>query len=186
MDICRLLSELTPYTGPYGPEAEAIGQRIMTAADQVKQLLEFLYAEKDIFSTAFAVQLAYWHWDMLYNAFDLLHGGDVFTGVIDPYPFRYGIEIQLPFARALRKLYDPKRDTLKEEGHFSGEECDFIRESFYSIMVEENAPVPQPARENATVQKTEDEEILQSVAKFMQEGNKLFDVLQQLGIAGNG
>jgi hypothetical protein len=36
-----------------------------------------------------------------------------------------------------------------------------------------------------SIPQTEDEEILLSVAKFMQEGNKLFDVLQKRGIAGD-
>lgn len=185
-NICNLMEQLSVYPGPYGPEAKAVGDMLLAAESSTGSLLktdEKLYQE-DLFFSAFAVRLKYWAWEVRVNGFDLHYGGDVFQGIIDPFPIAEGIKRQKPYLEAFLAAFDKAKDIL--DTLYTPQEAEFIRQTTNFILsAEKNGISPFGSCTTPATPKSQDEEILLSVAKFMQEGNKLFDVLQNRGIAGD-
>ena len=188
LELCRLLKLLEYHSCGYGAEAKALGRKMLGAIDCASALIstqDSLFLQ-DVFFAAFAVRIKYWAQEIRTEAMDLIYSGDVFQGLIDPCPIQRGIEVQAPFVQAFEAAFARVKDVLDSDSRFSAEEIEFIKQTPSFVLTKEKngyAPFYTPA--GKATAKTEDEEILLSVAKFMQEGNKLFDVLQQRGIAGD-
>ena len=183
MEICKLLERLSCYPGQYGEEAKAVGYRMRETWGNVANLLKTdaeLFAD-DLFFSAFAVRLNYLDWEVRTESVDLTTSGDVMSGCIDPFPVEQWAEYQKPYVQAFEAA------CAREEigSRFTQEEADFIRQTREFIITpkKSNTSITRDTHQAAPV--SEDEAILLSVAKFMQEGNKLFDALQKKGIAGD-
>lgn len=187
-EICSLMEQLALCPCPYGKEAKAIGDRILETVGSTGALLESdanQYAN-DLFFSAFAVRLLYWKWEAKVWGFDLHYGGDVYQGIIDPWPIAKGIEYQKPYLDVFQSAFDQVKDTLDNTDLYTPQEAEFIRQTTnYVLSDEKNGITPFGSYAPPAEPKSKDEDILVSVAKFMQEGNKLFDVLQKQGIAGD-
>lgn len=186
MDICRLLEQLSHYRGQYGAKAKKVGHRMLNTIDQVQKFLSSVTTEDNIFNYAWAVRLAYWDWDIRNTAYDLIYSGDVRRGRIDPYPLRKGIIVQTPHVQAFEKAFALEKDMLDSHSRFSAAEIDFIRQTPAFILRHDQSstPVSRPSTPQ-TVSESPDEVLLLSVAKYLQESNKLFDELQKRGVAGD-
>lgn len=185
-EICSLMEQLSVYAGPYGEEAKTIGRRIVQTAANVDGLLQSGddYLD-DLYFSAFAVQLKYWYWEVRTNGLDLIYSGDVFQGIIDPCPIQKGIERQRPYIDAFLGKYTSAVDNGMLV-QYTQKEREFIEKtSEYILSEERNGITPLRPAAGTTAAVTEDEELLLSIAKFMQEGNKLFDILQKRGVAGD-
>jgi len=189
MELCRLLDQLENHSCSYGPEAKSLGHQMLGTVNQTGSLLQSGDSDpflQDIFFSAFAVQLKYLDWQVRTEAVDLWTSGDVLQGIIDPFPIGQYIERQKPYVQAFEAAFAQVKDTLDTDPRFTAEEIAFIRQTPAFELSREKDAIPSYREQAGQVSaKTEDEEILLSVAKFMQEGNKLFDALQKRGIAGD-
>lgn len=184
MELCRLLEQLMNHSCSYGTESKALCGEMMEAASAAAALLS--HSSQDIFFLAFDVRLKYWDWHIRTEAVDLHTGGDVFQGIIDPYPIEKHIEAQKPYVQAFETALDREQDTLERDSRFSAEEIRFIRQTFSFVLSKNKHDVPHLIpRSRQTPSLSEEDGILQSVAKFMQQSNQLFDVLQKRGAAGD-
>jgi len=187
MEICKLLERLSCYPGQYGEEAKAVGYRMRETLGVVSNLLKTdaeLFSG-DLFFSAVAVRLQYLDWEVRTESVDLTTNGDVLSGCIDPFPAERWAEYQKPYVEAFDAAFKQLKAAPETDSRFSREAADFIRKTpdFIFSRKKSSPSVIRTAAPAPAV--SEDEEILLSVAKFMQEGNKLFDVLQRKGIAGD-
>ena len=189
VELHRLYTRLDQYTGGYNEESRQTVRRII---ETLNRMLELLYKDdvteggnrfiNGLFYSAFAVQVIFLDREIRSECADVLTNGDVRT----PCPDQSYIEKQKPFADAFLRLYSPK--AAKREAH-TDEEISLIEETprflLVSSMASDKLPRPPQKRENTPASLSKDDEILVSIAHFMQEGNKLFDALQQKRIEGS-
>ena len=185
-EICKLLDPLSCYPGEYGSEAKALSRSVLSAASNAAGLLQSIKESfsEDVFFCAFAVQIKYWQHEVSINGVDMMTSGDVFQGIINPFPIQKAIQDQAPYVQAFEAAL--AKATPNMEADFTAEEIDFIKQTPNFILSrEETGSTPSRSYGAPASALSEDEEILLSVAKFMQEGNRLFDALQKRGIAGD-
>ena len=183
-EILRLYQRLAKYSGRYDEESKHTVRRVLKTLDHTSMSLYgssdpvFL---NDLFFCAFAVQMIYLDREIRSECADVITSGDA----RNPCPLEQYIEKQKPYAEAFRSLYSlHSADTTglpDEESAIIADTTNFICDS-----AEKQDEVYQPAksREQASVL-SDDDEILLSIAHFMQEGNKLFDVLQKERMEGS-
>ena len=188
MELCRLLEQLMHHSCSYGSESKKLCGEMMEAISAAASLLNHSSPDtsQDIFFLAFSVRLKYWDWHIRTEAVDLHTSGDVLQGIINPFPIEKHIEAQKPYLQAFETVLDRELDTLDCDSRFSAEEVSFIRQTFSFVLSKKKHGIPPlipRSRQKPTL--SEDDEILQSVAKFMQQSNQLFDILQKRGTAGD-
>ena len=184
-ELLRLYTELEKYAGNYDIESRKTAHAIIDTLDKVN---DFLRAPKNslftkhLYFAAVAVRLVYFDREIRKECADILTNGDAAFSC----PLAQFAEKQRLFVQAYYGLLQ-KENEYKFENGFSESDFAFITETENFILEnkkqETTTPAPQKHRQTEILSETD--EILVSVARFMQEGNKLFDVLQKKGIAGD-
>ena len=185
-EVYRLYGLLLKYTGRYDEESRALAHTIINALDAVNASLNKDVESgndftRDLYACAFAVQTIYLDRDIRSECADVLTNGDV----SNPCPVESYVKKQAPFAVAFKKLYADGYTNDKEL--YSEEEWDFIIKAstcIFDLSTKDNRPVVRD-REVKSAALSETDEILLSIAHFMQEGNKLFDLLQKTKVQGS-
>ena len=186
LELCRLLQQLGHYCGS---DDRQLAHKILDTLRPVSALLPSGNTadspfHRDLFFAAFAIRLTYWDREVRSTCVDMITGGEVRHGFRDPYPVEQYIEIQAPYVQAYRKLSAGQPDPS-----LPADELDFVAQSDSFILSDCRNGFSRSSAGLHSVEKSpamsEEEDILLSVAKFMQEGNKLFDELQKHGIAGD-
>lgn len=182
-EIWRLYERLGRYVGGYDAESRETVHRILEALDRVGALIGNGTEEGSAFTSdryfcAFALHAIFQDREIRSECADVITNGDV----KDPCPVKGYIERQKPFAEAFRQLC-----RAADRGGYSPEELAFIGETSRFIFDSSSAlpERPKPVRKTEPPKSTEEDEILLSVANFMQEGNRLFDVLQKNRLEGS-
>lgn len=184
LELCRLLEQLSQFSGGYDVESKEVSRRMLDAMGTVEQLLsQDILPTQDLFYNAFAVRLWRWIWEIRVDAVDLMTMGDVMVGAIDPFPVADYVQKQAECVAAFREGFAVAEPTLDES--YTADEAKWLRDTIRYVLAQQHEYTPTKREETGQSAASPDEEILLSVAKFMQEGNKLFDVLQQRGIAGD-
>ena len=176
-EVCRLLPYISGYHGLPDAEKKAGLSNLMSRVRAVVQSLR-THAEDDLISAALMLRIIFEEHEILAACVDEWTGGDV----TQPYDLAQRREDQEKF----REIYESLFPAVNlDNGIYSEEDVRFLRETGRYIFSESSPRGGRVAdvRPDRKVL-SEDEEILQSVANFMQEGNKLFDVLQAKGMAG--
>ncbi|MBQ2880708.1 MAG: toll/interleukin-1 receptor domain-containing protein, partial [Clostridia bacterium] len=185
-ELYRLYVELESYTGRYDSESRRISNIIIETLNSVEKLLTTprgLFGEnifhRNIYFACIAIRIIYSDRKIRQECSDVLTNGDVQnTGSTEGY-----IKKQSSFVQVYTALYGE----LHRDIGFSKEDIAFIEKTkdfiFENKSYKENTPVSQKPKQELEL--SENEDILLSVAKFMQEGHKLFDVLQARGVAGD-
>ena len=188
IELCRLLQKLAQYSGE---DNKALAHKILDALNPVSELLHTESAatsmfHKDIFFASCAINLAFWDREVRKMCADMITCGDVSQGIINPFPFDRFLETQKPYVQILESTSSPASIHSNTDPHFTPEEIVFIEQTKTLIRSWSKSDLYY-SRSQTTKNHSlsEDEEILITIAKFMQEGNKLFDVLQKRGIAGD-
>ncbi len=186
-ELCRLYSELECYVGRYDAESRATVRTILGAIDKVPPLTykkpgrtqKKNIFERDVYFSAVAIRLIYSDRIIRTECADVITGGDV----PNPCPIDTYISRQEPFL----ELYRAFTEDGSYDRRFTEEDTDFIRETESFICKNEAvaAKAAYSTKEKTDTAPDESDSILLSVAKFMQEGNKLFDALEKRGIAGD-
>ena len=188
-ELHRLYTRLEKYVGKYDADSRKTAHRIIETLDRV-----FAFLNKDadsesgnrftfdLFMSAFAVQMIYLDREIRSECADVLTNGDA----IIPCPAAQFAEKQKPFAEAFERLY--AQDAIGREA-YTEEEITLICNTpgfLLTPSAASDAPrQPGQKKESRAPSLTKDDEVLVSIAHFMQEGNKLFDVLQQKRIEGS-
>lgn len=176
-EIYRLLPHVSGYLGLPGGDKKAGLSDLMGRLRTVERTLR-KYAEDDLICAALMLRIIYEEHEILADCVDEWTGGDV----TQPYDLAQRREDQAQF----REIFEACFPAVNlDNGIYSEEDVRFLRETERYIFAEA-APWGGRVADVRPDRKvlSEDEEILQSVANFMQEGNKLFDVLQAKGMAG--
>ena len=190
LELCRLLHLLEYNPCDYTAESKKFGYSMLGSAGAVAELLQsnkphaslFL---SDLFFISLAVRIVYYEREIRMEGIDLGTSGDVFTGAIDPCPIAEYIKKQQPYVQAFTSVFASMKDRIAKDASWTPEEIEFITQtSSFFLDSQKRFSVGTSAGKKAEPL-SEDEEILQSIAKFMQEGNKLFDLLQKHGAAGD-
>lgn len=186
-ELCRLYNELDCYSAGYDAESKETARVIL---DTISKVPPLTYSkpgktqsknifQRDVYFCAAALRLIYLERTIRTECVDVITGGDV----PNPCPIDTYISRQEPFLKAYR--------AFTEDGsfdrRFTEEDTDFIRETESFICKNETVSTRASHSVKDKLDDVPDEngEILRSVAKFMQEGNKLFDALEKRGIAGD-
>ena len=185
-EIHRLFTRLGKYSGGYDAESRKTVHRILKTLDRIS----LIHVNKndggenifltDLFFCAFKIQMIYLDREIRSECADVITTGTV----SNPCPVERYIEKQKPYIEAFRHLYPAKMTTDR----FSEEErvliADTSRYIYDSAAQSEGTEYSAKSREQTPALSKEDE-ILLSIAHFMQEGNKLFDVLQKERMEGS-
>ena len=182
-EMYRLYGLLAKYTGRYDDESKALVRGIVKTLDRVRSILndevEGVFTA-DLYACAFALQMIYLDRDIRSECADVLTYGEV----VNPCPIDSYIEKQKPFVAAFKKLYADGATNDKER--YTEDEWEFIIKASTCIFDRsfKDAPLVRD-REVKPSALSKDDEILLSIAHFLQEGNKLFDLLQQKNVQGS-
>lgn len=182
--VLRLYERLEKYVGSYDAESRKTAHSILDALDQVEATLYSSTMQQiHLPASCFAIRLLYLEQEIRTECVDVLSNGDVHNIFTDE---KY-VEKQRPFVQA----YEEARAEQEMCGYvgFPEEEIAFIQETEKYIVGAGTGKTGRAGEKDrfspAVLSLSEDEEILMSIAKFTQEGNKLFDVLQKRGMAGD-
>lgn len=200
MDLCkelyRLYSKLKNYTGSYDDESRNTAKHIINTLMGVEKLInenidtqEGNIFVNDLYFCAWAIHII---WLDLYEirreCADILSFGDAHSAASSA---RF-MEKQELFVKA---FFSMKNEEVNLKEYYSADDIAFIEETpkfIYRIefkydTIENVSNESRAAKNKQTAEKvlSEDDEILLSIANFMQEGNRLFDVLQKKGLAGD-
>lgn len=187
-EIYRLYIELESYTGRYDEESKKIAHLIIDTMDRVEHLLNEpsnhpsgnnLF-HRQIYFASIAIRILYSDRTIRQECADILTNGDIHN-TCSP---EWYINKQASFVKAYTDLVE----RMKDDCGFSNEDISFIKETkefIFENRIIDNSFVPFVPKQKQDDVLSENDDILLSVAKFMQEGNKLFDVLQSRGIAGD-
>lgn len=186
-ELCRLYNELDCYSAGYDAESKETARVILDTISKVPPLTYTKPGkaqsknifQRDVYFCAAALRLIYLERTIRTECVDVITSGDVPNSCpIDTY-----ISRQEPFLKAYRAF-------TEDDGYdrrFTEEDIAFIRETESFICKNEAVPAraSHSVKDKLDDVPDENDEILRSVAKFMQEGNKLFDALEKRGIAGD-
>lgn len=189
VELHRLYTKLNKYVGGYDEESRKTALGII---ETLTRMLEFINKDdateggnrfiNDLFYSAFAVQAIYLDREIRSECADVLTNGDA----RNPCPIHTHIEKQKKFAEAFLSLYC--LETAKIET-YTDEEISLIEDTprflLEASMASDTLPRPSQREKNTPANLSKDDEMLISIAHFMQEGNKLFDALQQKRIEGS-
>lgn len=191
-EILRLYLRLEKYIGNYDDDSRKIAHKIIDTMNRVEELLNSSSERmsgnlfiRQIYFAAFAIRILYLDREIRKECADILTNGDVRNAC----PIDWYVKRQSRFTQAYTSIFEETKDSINEENGYCQEDITFIIETPKYIFTDKDEDTESP--ENIRFKKSheeplsEEDEILVSVAKFMQEGNKLFDVLQSHGIAGD-
>ena len=177
-EMCRLYQPLLDYVGSYDEESRKTAHEIMDTLQRVENLWKDgdTAFHHDPFFAAFAVRALHAHRAIWLECVDVLSNGDVHN----PTPAQEHRHKQDPF---LQLLTQPQR--WWQYGNLSQEDAVFVAESSQFLLSQEEQFAPKPKDLSFSAPKrSENDEILLSVAKYLQESNRLFDTLQKNGMSG--
>lgn len=185
-DLLELYEQLSKYVGGYDEESRKVVHVILNELDKTfnefndvsitRQSVADAKNHDFVIFVSIVIRLIYFDREIRSECADIITSGDV----RNPCPVNLYIEKQ----KAYVDLFYQTRDSVAE-----GFGRQFVEETpkyiFENIAI--GTTTYQTPHKNRPEQThwSKSDEILISVAKFMQEGNKLFDVFQRNGIAGD-
>lgn len=186
-ELYQLYERLNKYSWSYDKESKKIVRVILNALGTVSSIIHNLSLEDtlDLYTSSFAIRMLYLDREIRSECADVITSGDV----RNPCPVEQHIERQANFVQAFEHLLSEQETALETNLHYTAEDIAFIRETPTYILkkhvTDPLTPKVKTAESTAEQTLSEEEEILLSIANFMQEGNKLFELLQKHGAAGD-
>ncbi len=185
-ELLRLYAELESYIGSYDEESKLAAHKMVAALNSVEALLngaslsegENVFLSNLYFSSV-ALRLIYSDRIIRMECADVITSGDVRSACAVPW--------YVSKQRSFLKAYTESLKNGAFYSNLSDEDTVFITETKEYIFENISDAEADSAllKEKTADDTSENDEILLSVARFMQEGNKLFDVLESRGIAGD-
>ena len=183
VELFALLEKLIElYDSDYSDAARDLAHKKNDTAFVFYSLLELpAFKSHDLFYISAALRLIYYYREIRYDAIDAMTSGDLSFGIINAVPISEYIEIQRPYIERFTDECEKQNVFCLESLRYSAEELAFISDTERFIYTELEPPaIPQKPIEKEPEEEapqSRDEEILCSIASFMREGNKLFDLI---------
>lgn len=192
-ETLRLYASLSNYSGDdTDNETRRIAHEILDSINPISSMImsdpkiTSEYA-KDLLFSSIIIQLIYLDRQIKYACGYIISHGDI--GNTQFYPIEEWISNQKPYVEAYNALKNEISDYFDDELEIINNTPKCIVENFETISVNQlldNAYGTNRGKKKENIEVvSEDDEILISIAKFMQEGNKLFDVLQKKKLEGS-
>jgi len=177
-ELLRLYQKLSEYVGGYDEESYWVVKKILDAINAIDALIKEPYYRETLRGIGIAIRLIWLDRTIRTECADVITHGDVHN----PCPVERYIERQRPFVEA----FDRYRHGLIECGLGDGDR-QFISETVNYIFAEQESTIKRYVDRSARTDSplSEDDELLHAVAGFMNEGNKLFDILRKKEAAGD-
>lgn len=185
----KLLSELfllleklnNLYDFDYSDSSRALAHKKNDAAGVFYKLLKLPFFDShDIFYIASALRIIYYYREIRYDAIDAMTSGDLSYGIINAVPIAEYIECQRPYLERFKRECEEQYIFCNDASRYSAEELEFITDTerfIYTDRTPDHATPIIASKHTQEQQKTKEEDILCSIASFMREGNKLFDLI---------
>lgn len=156
------------YNYDYSADGRALAHKKLDAIGKIKSLLKDEYFICNAYGTAIAIRIMYTCMLIHIDIADAMTGGDVSDGIVDLSNTRNGyIESQKNY---VSKYHELKTDLLE----YDEEEKQFILDAEKYLCTD---TIKERSFVRMTEPEREDSDLLKSVAKFMHEGNKIFDMI---------
>lgn len=152
---------------PYGQRARELARKKLAALGAVSSI-QGVFKKNNLYSISIIIRIIYWDRIIRYDSADAITGGDVLDGTVNPNldEEKYA-KMQAEFVDVYRKLL------VGDTSRFSVSEMQFITSTEEYIYNRRKAASLDSAPE------TKDSQLLQSVANFTKESNKLFDIISR-------
>lgn len=187
-ELFSLLHKLDDlYDYDYGENARELGQKKLNVASDISKLSKLpIFESDDLYFIATAIRLIYFDRELRYAGIDALTHGDLSDGIIHAVPESEYAEKQHPYLERFEAEYEAQNIKSGETDRYSAEELEYINstEKYVYVIYSSNIGTAKNAAKNARGQEvTPDDELLCSVASFMRESNKLFDIIGETNFA---
>lgn len=177
--LLQRMSDL--YDFEYSDSARTLAHKKNDSAGIFYQLLKLpAFKSHDLFYIAAALRLIYYYREIRYDAIDAMTSGDMSLGIIKAVPIAEFIELQKPYLERFKQECEAQQIFCDDSKRYTAEELEFITDTeryvYTELSPEHIAPIVTHKREQAP-KRSKEEEILCSIASFMSEGNKLFELI---------
>ena len=183
-DLLLLLQKIWDiYDYDYGPEAKTLAEQKMEVVNRTGQLLkrEEFQAE-DLYYVSAALRLIYFDREIRWACIDAATHGDLSDGIIRAVPVSDYIKKQEKYRERYYALLKQGAMTAGAESRYSEQESQIIRDTKTYIYTGKEVPLPiriNKEMSGSAKEKDRDDQLLHSVASFMKEGNKVFDLMSE-------
>ncbi len=174
VEIVSILEKINDfYDYDYGELGRQLAEEksIITGAIEVI-LNRDPFKDADLFYSAVALKLIFLERGIYRACLDVRTRGDISKGIIPDLPVSSYEKRQKPYLEKYNE--EINKENVKET--YTGDELDLIL-SARNFIFGENFIQPERVEEKSG--ETEDDELLCSIASFMREGNKLFDIISE-------
>ena len=164
------------YDYDYGEECVSLARNKGYIVSRVEQLLENdqLFGGDDLLLLSVAIRLIYWGREIQWTIADAVtHGGKSCESISVDLDQDYAKRQKPYWSKYNRELI---KQSINESVRYTSDELLFIHEtSKYDCAAHPHLD----SREAPAVKETKDDELLYSIASFMREGNRLFDLISE-------
>ncbi len=174
MELDRCLKQTEAmYDYDYSPEAKAVAYKKMDVLNQIAFLPEMKEKNPDdIFSLACAIRFSHWHREIRWQCVDTRTHGDVSDGIVKIPPESDFEEKQVFF----KELFDKKLASGNWKNGLTEAEIEFVLQAreylYYHSEVSRK-------KENIQQQMETPDEKMEAIARYIQDGNHIFELIGQ-------
>lgn len=186
-ELLRIYEVLHGFYGGYDQETRALAIKIM----ETMQAARILYSDKTrqltVLDAVLALNIIYLEYEIATECVDIRTGGDVHQ----PFSNETLIRSQEKYLEIYEKYCTKTGEPIRKSDSLSKEDLNLIKGTpariyAYRLACDEKRDASREKTDAPKVEKPEgDDEILHSIADFMQKGNELFNLLHQKGVAGD-
>lgn len=185
-ELYSLYESLSTFVGGYDQETKSVAKTVMERLHHAQGLFTHSIFQSDPFFAAVALSCIYFEYETAIECVDIRTGGDV----RNPFPIERRIESQKSFLETYESYCDRSGELKQPLSTLTESEKELIRKTpahifAYKVVLSTKTPSQTKTEKSAEQPLDKDNEILLSVAEFMQKGNDLFNLLRQKGEAGD-
>lgn len=165
------------YTMEFDSENKALARRKMEALSIANKAFEApVFEENDLYYISMKIRLLYLDREIRRDCVDIITGGDLYQGIISTLPEDDYAKKQEAYVAKYQAELERQGISQDNNRGYSSEKLDLILSTPEYIY---QGAKQQSAKAQTPVTATKEDELLQAVASFMHEGNRVFDLIGQ-------
>lgn len=165
------------YTMEFDSENKALARRKMEALSIANKAFEApVFEENDLYYISMKIRLLYLDREIRRDCVDIITGGDLYQGIISTLPEDDYAKKQEAYVAKYQAELERQGISQDNNRGYSLEKLDLILSTPEYIY---QGAKQQSAKAQTPVTATKEDELLQAVASFMHEGNRVFDLIGQ-------
>lgn len=161
------------YHYDYGEEARELAHIKLSAIDEIRRLLKHISSETDLFYISLSIRLIYLDRLIRLDCADAITGGDVSQGIVHTLPEDNYAEEQKQYAKIYYTEIENQKISENNKGIYSEEEIQFVFSTPDYIYKQ----IEKTERKSDISLSSQEDELLKSIASFMREGNRVFELI---------